>query len=311
MKKGLLSLAIVTVVFSTLFVTNTFSQNFRYELLGVPFMNESGDSIAVVQFADSLLSGATFTKWEINGEDFTTTPVTYEFNISNSSDFLVKLIYSDPTPDTLEATINVTAPFFFIGLDIELGELASLKRVFRSAFNIPDNSNTDLIGPWRFSWFVDDVKPQGITFEDPSFGDFPNIYYTFENGGDHNVRLKVTNVENTVYRAIFSPVITLEPVFGADKIDFNPLPNVFSPNNDGVNDFYEVVASGTTKLSFKVFARSGALVYQHEANVIKWDGKNDYNNDVPDGIYYYILEDIGEKRYNPAKGFFYILRGEK
>lgn len=309
MKKGKLNLLLVTVVFSTLFVTNSFSQNFRYELLGVPFVNESSDSIAIVQFADSLLTGATFTKWEINGEDFTTTPVTYDFNVTDTTVFIVKLIYSDPTPDTLEATIDVTAPFFFVLPDKELGELASLKRVFRSALDIKNN-HPDSIGSWRFDWTIDDEKPQGITFLEPGMGDFPNIYYTFENGGDHNVRLKVTNTENPIYRAIFSPIINLEPIFGADKIDFNPLPNVFSPNNDGVNDFYEVIASGTTKLSFKVFARSGALVYQHEANIIKWDGKNDYNNDVPDGIYYYILEDIGEKRYNPAKGFFYILRGE-
>ncbi|HOP04756.1 MAG TPA: gliding motility-associated C-terminal domain-containing protein [Tenuifilaceae bacterium] len=310
MKKGLLSLAIVTVVFSTLFVTNTFSQNFHYELLGVPAPDEFSDSTAFVEFRDILPASATFTKWEINGEDFITNPVTYQFDISNSSEFFVRLIFSNPNPDTLEATINVTAALFLDSLDKELGELASLKRVFRSAFDFHFN-HPDSIGSWRFDWTINDEKPVGITFPEPGMGDFPNIYHTFENGGDYNVRLRVTNIDNSTYVAIFNPIIHLEPIFGTDKIDFNPLPNVFSPNNDGVNDFYEVIASGTTKLSFKVFARSGALVYQHEANVIKWDGKNDYNKDVPDGIYYYILEDIGEKRYNPAKGFFYILRGEK
>ena len=309
MKKGKLNLLLVTVVFSTLFVTNTFSQNFSYELLKEPAPDEFSDSTAIVEFTDILPTGAVFTKWEINGVDFTETPTIYEFDITDISEFLVKLIFSNPNPDTLEATIDVTAPLFIDTLDQELLELASLKRVFKSAFMFEDN-NTEIIGSWRFDGTIDGIKPEGITFDDPTYGDFPNIYHTFDNGGDYSVRLIVTNVENTSYTAIYNPIIHLEPVFGADKINFNPLPNVFSPNNDGVNDFYEVIASGTTKLSFKVFARSGALVYQHEANIIKWDGKNDYNKDVPDGIYYYILEDIGEKRYNPAKGFFYILRGE-
>jgi len=105
----------------------------------------------------------------------------------------------------------------------------------------------------------------------------------------------------------YSDTITVEPTFGSDKLNFENIPNVITPNGDSINDYFEVVTSGTSRLSFKVFTRSGQLVYQHEANVVKWDGKNYYGKDLPEGIYYFILDDLDGK-YNSAKGFFYIYR---
>jgi len=210
--------------------------------------------------------------------------------------------------ESVVATINLNTPLFSVDPDKELGTLASLKKVFRSYFLIEDNV-VEAIGSWRFDWYVNGVKPQGITFTD-GFGDYPNVYYTFENGGDHTINLRVTNVDVPVYTAEFSRTISLLPIFGVDMIDFEPIPNVFSPNGDGVNDNFEVIASGTTTLLFKVFSRTGALVFQHEGSVIKWDGRTSLGKEIPDGIYYYVLEDIGEKKYNPAKGFFYVLKGK-
>jgi len=87
------------------------------------------------------------------------------------------------------------------------------------------------------------------------------------------------------------------------------VPNVFTPNGDGVFDFFEVSTTGTSMLVFKVFTRTGALVYQTKASYIKWDGKNENGNELPEGIYYYIIEDI-YKNYENAKGFLYIFRGK-
>jgi hypothetical protein len=49
------------------------------------------------------------------------------------------------------------------------------------------------------------------------------------------------------------------------------------------------------------------LVYEKEAALIHWDGKNYYGQDLPDGIYYYVIKDT-ENLFNPATGFFYIYR---
>ncbi|MFK7808129.1 MAG: gliding motility-associated C-terminal domain-containing protein, partial [Saprospiraceae bacterium] len=57
------------------------------------------------------------------------------------------------------------------------------------------------------------------------------------------------------------------------------IPNAFSPNFDGVNDYLEVYAGTSVKQikSFKVFNRWGALVFYSEAfeplsGIGRWDG---------------------------------------
>jgi gliding motility-associated-like protein len=89
--------------------------------------------------------------------------------------------------------------------------------------------------------------------------------------------------------------------------DFVDIPNVITPNGDGVNDFFIFETPEASRLSIKIFSRSGSVVYEKEANLIHWDGKNYYGQDLADGIYYYVIVDL-DGLYNPAKGFFYIYR---
>jgi gliding motility-associated-like protein len=89
--------------------------------------------------------------------------------------------------------------------------------------------------------------------------------------------------------------------------DFADIPNVITPNGDGVNDYFSFETPEASRLSFKVFSRSGSVIYEKEANLIHWDGKNYYGQDIADGVYYYILVDL-DGLYKTAKGFFYIYR---
>lgn len=98
-------------------------------------------------------------------------------------------------------------------------------------------------------------------------------------------------------------VIIVEPINGCNTIDSiyvstfcEPIiefPNVFTPNNDGVNDFYEpiyILPSEWVKIkNFEIFNRWGNLLYSYEyqINVFpKWDGKLN-GKDVQEGVYYY------------------------
>lgn len=83
------------------------------------------------------------------------------------------------------------------------------------------------------------------------------------------------------------------------------LPNVFTPNGDGVNDFLILESSAT--LTLNVFNRAGVLVYQVQGSLIKWDGKDQLGRDLADGIYYYVLDDP-KNSYKDKKGFFCISR---
>nr|MBP6640782.1 gliding motility-associated C-terminal domain-containing protein [Bacteroidia bacterium] len=69
------------------------------------------------------------------------------------------------------------------------------------------------------------------------------------------------------------------------------IPNTFTPNNDGRNDFFEIVGIGLYPNNhLAVFNRWGNLVYEKDQYDNTWAGDN-YKNGapLPDGAYYYIF----------------------
>lgn len=72
----------------------------------------------------------------------------------------------------------------------------------------------------------------------------------------------------------------------ADETDI--LPNVFTPNNDGINDFFELNNSKISLNSIKIYNRWGKLVFQDSKSNFKWDGKQ-RNGLIDDGVYFWII----------------------
>lgn len=82
-------------------------------------------------------------------------------------------------------------------------------------------------------------------------------------------------------------------------------PNVFTPNGDGVNDYF-VIKNIETLLLRKlvvVNAKTGQKVYESNNYQNNWDGAN-----VPDGAYYYVLETKNEGEIHTFYGTVQILR---
>ncbi|HYW94231.1 MAG TPA: gliding motility-associated C-terminal domain-containing protein, partial [Bacteroidales bacterium] len=75
------------------------------------------------------------------------------------------------------------------------------------------------------------------------------------------------------------------------------IPNVFSPNGDGVNDVlkpYEY--RDVNKIDMKIFNRWGQMIYETQDPNINWDGKIMGTDKLASpGVYYYIC-DVYEKR---------------
>lgn len=123
-----------------------------------------------------------------------------------------------------------------------------------------------------------------------------------------------------------SGCVTTDSVYvfsdGQGEVDLSQLtfPNVFSPNNDGVNDRYFPfllndisfnVLGITSKLDFKVYNRWGTLVYDTEGRVNTWDGSDGGGNILNEGAYYYIVDietRCGTPPNMPVTGSFEILR---
>lgn len=73
------------------------------------------------------------------------------------------------------------------------------------------------------------------------------------------------------------------------------VPNIFTPNGDGVNDLFFVKATNLDKIDFVVVDRWGNKVYELSSSTgnIEWDGKNQYGKESSAGIYFYTLTASG------------------
>ena len=66
------------------------------------------------------------------------------------------------------------------------------------------------------------------------------------------------------------------------------LPNVFSPNQDGVNEFY-AIENLPENSTLEVFNRWGSLVFKQAPYLNNWPGKGPNGNPLADGVYFAIL----------------------
>lgn len=74
-----------------------------------------------------------------------------------------------------------------------------------------------------------------------------------------------------------------------DNCIFFKLPNIITPNGDGLNDVFrpEERTSFVKSLTFKVFNRWGVPVYEGNDPYINWPGTNNDGDRLTDGTYYY------------------------
>nr|WP_319398089.1 gliding motility-associated C-terminal domain-containing protein [uncultured Carboxylicivirga sp.] len=88
--------------------------------------------------------------------------------------------------------------------------------------------------------------------------------------------------------------------FDVDDDNMILIPNAFSPNGDGINDYYKIQGSFTDEVgssSLEVYNRWGTLVYRSKGERYdnSWDGKSNagamvsLGENLPNGTYFYIF----------------------
>jgi len=90
-----------------------------------------------------------------------------------------------------------------------------------------------------------------------------------------------------------------------DKLD---VPNVFTPNGDQINDYFEVTTDGTTVYDFSVFTRTGTRIYYSHSPRIFWDGNSPDGKALREGVYYYVIEEEGGTDPFQDAGFMHLFR---
>lgn len=68
------------------------------------------------------------------------------------------------------------------------------------------------------------------------------------------------------------------------------IPNVFTPNDDAVNDLWIIHSEGATNMNVQIFNRYGVKIYENTGTGVQWDGRTMSGEAVPTGTYFYSLE---------------------
>jgi gliding motility-associated-like protein len=75
------------------------------------------------------------------------------------------------------------------------------------------------------------------------------------------------------------------------------IPSGFSPNRDGINDYFVITRPFNTSVQLEVFNQWGNLVYKAQDYKNSWDGRgnqpgNILGEELTDGTYYYVVHAI-------------------
>ena len=83
------------------------------------------------------------------------------------------------------------------------------------------------------------------------------------------------------------------------------IPNIFSPNGDGINDVFYIQTDGEISYKLTILDRNGSRVFTSEGKIISWDGRTYWGEKLNPGNYYYYLEpSVGETQ----TGIIYLAR---
>ena len=159
------------------------------------------------------------------------------------------------------------------------------------------------------------------TFINKSIGDITNYYWDFGNGNTSEVQnppslhYPILNVEKTYPISLivenkagcFDTAVNNLKVL---KSCYIAVPNAFTPNGDGLNDYlYPLNAYKADNLEFSVYNRIGELVFHTNDWTQKWDGTIK-GNPQDSGIYVWMLKytnhDTGKKIFQ--KGSTVLIR---
>ena len=182
-----------------------------------------------------------------------------------------------------------------------------------------ENLSEDTLGISNFYWILNQQYNITSTEDEPRF--------TYVEVGDYTTELKVYNpqgCDTSYYKSI-----RVEPV----KLK---IPNVFTPNGDGTNDYFIISlesgsdspsgnkgAKGTRDQHYEyedyeplnryyesteltIFNRWGRIVYHSKDYQNDWDGDN-----LPDGTYFYVLKCHGLKNDATYNGSVMIVKARR
>ena len=122
----------------------------------------------------------------------------------------------------------------------------------------------------------------------------------------------VLTVSNGICNDKDSVLLTVIPADESpckEPVSVIEVPNIFSPNGDGVNDVFQIKAIEIADYEMSIYNRWGHYLFSLSPNTPVWDGTIGNGKNLNDGTYYYILKAEGnDKKQHELKGFIELVR---
>ena len=250
----------------------------------------------VVDFYSSATSGCT--DFTVNFLEATHDALAFSWDFGDGS------VSNEPNPvhtytEAGEYTVNLVAGN--IG-----GCEATASGVIVQVYDMPDadfsttpGSPVTLPLPNAMIQFLDGSENATQWFWD--FGDgttstLQNPNHTYTTPGEYSVQLITVNEAGCVSEAVQGPFV----IFPPDLF----IPNVFSPNDDGIQDKFKVDYTGNQPFVMLISDRWGVMHFETKDKYLGWDGKGAMGNPLAEGVYYYAIT-VGDKKYS---GYLTLMR---
>lgn len=116
-------------------------------------------------------------------------------------------------------------------------------------------------------------------FGDGNTSSLQNPFHSYYETGTYDVTL--------VVRSGLECLDTL--IVPIDVVEGLIVPNVFTPNNDGWNDVFDIRSSDVGNFKLEVYNRWGNVVYENASPLISWDGTTMAGVPAPAGTYFFVI----------------------
>ncbi|MEO5571982.1 MAG: gliding motility-associated C-terminal domain-containing protein, partial [Bacteroidia bacterium] len=120
-----------------------------------------------------------------------------------------------------------------------------------------------------------------------SISDLQHPRYVFTDAGSYQTSLYVTTDKGCTDAA--SKIIFIKEKEACDTdTDFSLfILSAFTPNNDGINDFFVPSGKNSGELQMKIFDRWGETVFENSGSNTSWNGRGTKEIPLNEGAYAY------------------------
>ena len=274
----------------------------------VEMKNDSPLMTHVTNDSIDLVSGQVVTCWAQPKEIDEQFVAPFSYTLSRILDGEVSVVYEGADTTFRDANVDLattnTLLYKVEMRDVQhqlMGTSASASAVMLTV----DGTNNEALLTWTevVPWLVDST--QVFKEMDDHFVRIATVagmeYADVDVESDMTYRYYVRTFGHYTMEGILRPLVNYSAVVSVHIGQDEPmeefsyqLPNVITPNGDGVNDVFEPKVTGLSLISGAktvIFNRWGNILHDTEDPLIQWDGKSKQTKmDCPPGTYFYVTD---------------------